>query len=70
MNELSADKLAILEVVENWVLYRRCRRLGALCDRVARRWLDDCHLVPGLGGGFHRCQPGALLMQAATSCIC
>ena len=53
MNDLSADKMAIREIVENWILYRDAGDWEPLRHRLACGRLDDCHLVPGTGHGIH-----------------
>ena len=53
MSDLTAEKLAIRETVENWVIY--CD--AGDCDRLALGWLDDRYLVPGPRYGFYRSKP-------------
>jgi hypothetical protein len=44
-------------VIENWVLWRDAGNWEALRHGVARRRLDDGHLVPGSGARLHPRQP-------------
>ena len=57
MNDLFADKLAIREIVENWVLYRDAGDWERFATVWHSGWLDDSHLVSGTSEGFYRSQP-------------
>ncbi len=62
MKDLTADKLAIREMVENWVMWRDTGDW----DRFATVWhLDgsrsrDGHMVPGTRAEIHRSEPQTL----------
>jgi hypothetical protein len=55
-DQLTADRLAIRETVENWVLWRDAGDWDR-CDRLARRRVDDSDMVSGPCATLHRGQP-------------
>ena len=56
MSNLFEDKLAIREIVENWVLYRDAGDWERFSTVWLRR-LDDSNLVSRTSEGFDRSQP-------------
>ena len=53
MNDEYLDKLAIRELIENWVVWRDAGDWERFADCLARRRSDDGDLVPGPRRGLH-----------------